>query len=108
VEAVVRGGRPDPAGRGVVVTFTPDGQMVVRNPGNDPVAFPVAADPKKDPAELDFLPRPGVTDPPDRAIFKVEGDTLTICAGKQERPAKFESPAGTAVTLMTLKRAAKK
>ena len=44
-------------------------------------------------------------------IFKLDGDTLTICfpkGGKAERPTKFESPADTQIVLMILKREKKK
>jgi len=41
-------------------------------------------------------------------IFKVEGDTLTICGTRQkgaDRPARFESPAGSQFAIYVLKRA---
>jgi uncharacterized protein (TIGR03067 family) len=39
-------------------------------------------------------------------IYELKGDELRICAkiGGKERPAKFESPAGETMVLMTLKR----
>jgi hypothetical protein len=47
-----------------------------------------------------------------RGIYKLDGNTLTLClaVGGEEanRPAKFESPAGSMVMLLTLKRPVKK
>ncbi len=41
-----------------------------------------------------------------RAIYKLDGDTLTVCVNGPdlERPTEFKSPEGTQVMLLTLKR----
>ena len=43
--------------------------------------------------------------------YKLDGDTLILCfaraKGDSDRPAKFDSPEGSNVMLMTLKRAKK-
>ena len=65
-------------------------------------------DAKKKPAEIDITPPK--EDGTHLGIFKIDGDTLTICMsdkGASERPTKFESPEGSKVMLLTLKRAKK-
>ena len=58
--------------------------------------FPYTLDTTKFPAVISFHPS-------NEAIFKIEGDILTICfspVGVRQPPAQFESPLGTQVTIM--------
>jgi uncharacterized protein (TIGR03067 family) len=61
----------------------------------------------KTPFEIDLIPPSGKADRNSLGIFKIEGDTLTICSddsGKM-RPIKFETVAGNgAITLLKFKR----
>jgi uncharacterized protein (TIGR03067 family) len=72
----------------------------------DEAAF--TADPAKKPKEMDVKPKEG----PNKGqlvkvIYKLEGDTLVLCYDHEKpenRQAKFESPEGTTVLLITYKR----
>jgi uncharacterized protein (TIGR03067 family) len=108
-EKAVRGGmeRPMPEG-GVKVTFTADGKLIFKEGTKDAAEGTYKVDAKKNPAEIDLTP------PKEEGtlvgIYKLDGDTLTICLSDKnstDRPTKFESPDGTNVMLITLKRAKK-
>jgi uncharacterized protein (TIGR03067 family) len=104
--------RPVPPG-GINFTFTADGKFIVREGKREkPDEGTYKVDAKKNPAEIDILPPAekagrGVV----KGIYKVDGDTLTLCFARgkddSERPTKFDSPEGSNVMLMTLKRAKK-
>jgi len=61
-------------------------------------------DASKTPHEIDLESGPKKV----LAIFAIDGDTLKICGaeGSDSRPTKFETPEGSRVALMTLKRSA--
>ena len=62
--------------------------------------------PEKNPAQIDVTftdgPRKGQTA---KGIYKLDGDTLSICVGEKDRPTAFESKAGSGNGLWVLKRA---
>ncbi|HVK08309.1 MAG TPA: TIGR03067 domain-containing protein [Gemmataceae bacterium] len=105
------GGKPDTPPPGTTFEFTADGTFLMLTEGNArPEASSYTTDAKKDPAEIDVAgPGPGgKKGPAILGIYKVDGDTLTLAMSKDgTRPTKFESPAGSRVMLMTLKRAKK-
>ena len=113
-EKAVAGGKelPVPAG-GVGFTFNADGTVTMREGKRAPRQLRYTADPKKDPAEFDILPP---DDKPERGVFvgiyKIEGDTLTVCAAVgppgTARPTTFESTPGSEARLVVFKRVKKK
>ena len=114
VEKVVAAGAdvsPPPAAAGAWrFAFGADGQVAVTDGRDKPAAGAYTADLKADPPRVDILPAPGSGDAPQYGVYKVDGDTLTLALANKEadRPAKFESPAGSQVILMVFKRAKKK
>jgi uncharacterized protein (TIGR03067 family) len=121
-----KGDTPDPAsldGEWVITQYIgggneqerPKGQEVRIGEGKLDLAggkeqFRYKTDKKADPAQID-LTNARHKDEEIKGIFKLEKGTLILCfpkGGKGERPAKFESPAGSDVILMTLERTKKK
>lgn len=103
MDSVVVGGNAIPAPKGTTVEFTADGKYITHPAGTaEPKTGTVSTDLKKDPAEMDIFEGGKTT----RAIFKVEGDTMTVCASPDGgvRPTKLESPAGGQTFLLVLKR----
>jgi len=108
-EKAVRGGmeRPIPDG-GVKVTFTADGKFLFKEGSKEEGTGSYKVDATKTPGEIDITPPK--EDGPHIGIFKIDGDTLTICLaekGSTDRPTKFESPDGSNNMLVTLKRVKK-
>lgn len=65
-----------------------------------------AADPRQKPAAIDIWMNPAAGDRW-KGIYKVEGDTLTLCLvkGDRDRPKAFESTADRPTTIWVFKRA---
>jgi uncharacterized protein (TIGR03067 family) len=111
-EKAVAGGkeRPVPEG-GITFTFAADGKLTVKEgkrDKNDTGTY--KADPKKAPAEVDIIPPEDKKEPTVLGIYKLDGDTLTLCFGRGKegsRPTKFESPEGSQTIVITLKRVKK-
>ena len=99
----------------MIYEFTADGQWILRRHGvtlkTTPREFKVDA--KASPATIDVIYPQRAGAAASRTmlgIYKIEGDTLTLClspGGNPERPKSFERKAGVTV-LLKLKRAKKK
>jgi uncharacterized protein (TIGR03067 family) len=110
-EKMVAGGMemPLPPGGTATFIFAADGKLIVREgPKEKPDEASYTVDTKKSPAEIDLIPPAKEKMGNMPGIFKIEGDTLTLCfTFMGERPKSFESPAGATTMLMTLKRVKK-
>jgi len=109
IEAVTLGGQPLPLPDSEMktITFTAEGKVIREGAGKTEDGGTITVDLKKTPHEIDVVEAGGQQmGQTGKGIFKVEGDTITICMtiGDGERPTKFESPAGSQNILFTMKR----
>jgi uncharacterized protein (TIGR03067 family) len=105
-ESYVLGGKETEREKGKVFRFA-DGKITIVK--GEIIGYKLDA--KANPPQIDLIPIFAPTEKPILGIYKVEGDTLVICfpkGGRAERPTKFESPAGSEIVLLTLKREKKK
>jgi uncharacterized protein (TIGR03067 family) len=112
IAKLVIGGQEVPTPGGTV-TFEGDGKftsleqdaMKPKNKGS------VTVDTKKTPFEMDIVEPSNGKGKASQAIFKIDGDTMTICVAidpdDAARPTKFESPGDSQIVLMILKRVKK-
>src|SRR5262245_50913567 len=116
-EKFVMSGTEMPAakgGKGMRFTFKDDGKFTIHGKGEVPESGTYKIDPKKDPSEIDLTSPEGKPPHSTPGIYKVEGDTLTICftfaLGDEkpaQRPTKFDSPKNSDLILMQFKRTKK-
>jgi uncharacterized protein (TIGR03067 family) len=108
--ALEASGRPAPAGEAKKFQLRFKGHKVVFNPEADNREHAFEIDPLAKPTAMDLTPGDGPAKGKKLpcAIYKLDGDKLTICIDKEgqagKRPAEFKTVARDGVTLITLER----
>jgi uncharacterized protein (TIGR03067 family) len=105
---IVVGGMKDDIPAGSTMTLTKEGKAIMKE-GKDakPEEMQFTFDPKQDPPHI-TISEPGMGNLNMLGIYKLEGDSLTIClAFGKDRPTVFASPPKSDFILITLRRPAK-
>jgi uncharacterized protein (TIGR03067 family) len=106
VVSVVRDGEDLPDAKDAMVTYTADKYTVKTK--DEMHGGTYTLDSTQKPKEIDSTPAQGDNkDKVLKGIYKLEGDTLTICMpmkSEQDRPKAFESKQGSGLLLVILKR----
>jgi uncharacterized protein (TIGR03067 family) len=78
-----------------------DDQWIVTS-GSQETKQAIKIDPSKDPKTLDLTFKVGDQERLSRGIYKLEGDTLTLCRtqGERERPKEFKTTNETAIVVV--------
>jgi uncharacterized protein (TIGR03067 family) len=107
MESATIAGMVDKMSAGNTIELTADGKAVFKENGND-IKGSYKSDAKKDPPEIDLTMDAGGMNLSMPGIYKLDGDTLTICMVPfGDRPKAFASNAGSTNMLLVLKRAKK-
>ena len=99
VEAA-RGGKPNPAELGAVLSFA-DGTLTVTAPEGDEVEFEYTLDESHDPAWIDLARGADDKRVTLSGIWKIEADRFTLCVAPpfEERPTAFATAPGEPTSL---------
>ena len=92
---------------GQTYTFTPDGRWLQHQDGREmlsAVERRIDFDLKAQPPTIDLYGKGTSATSRFLGIYKIEGDTLTICGRRGERATTFESPTGSEQELLVFKR----
>jgi uncharacterized protein (TIGR03067 family) len=102
-ESGIRGGTPENPATGTTISFAKDGKVILKE-GKEGRSMEgtYTADPKKEPAEIDIVPPATEKGPTLQAIYKIDGNTLTMCFSMDvDRPKTFDSSAGSKTMLVS-------
>src|SRR5262245_48793183 len=110
VTSAISRGEKIPAEDIAELLLTIDGEKItIRDKDKVQDRMTCKLDPSKKPAAIDFTHTEGANKgKTDHAIYKLDGDVLTICVNEksgEERPSEFASKAGSSHSLIVLKRA---